>query len=178
MNARMDVRVVALASLAVVSYGVGFFRGNDRLALVMEAAHVASDMSGSWERNDTGAVHVLVPHYAHHAWYVLVGSYVDPRNAVQARLGSQVARQIRGHGDERDWVLYTVLDDGTVLPAVDIWMESFERGIILGSHDVVVVKNTTGSGHERLEVVPTQSAGAHWRPQAVNNAALLDVDAR
>src|SRR5215468_6487818 len=120
MSRQTATRVVALIVVVIVSYGIGFYRGRNRLELVLEAAHVASDMSGSWERSDDGVVHVLVPHYEHHAWYVLVGAYVDPKKTVQAQLGAQVARQIDGHGDERGWVLYTVLDDGTVVPAVDI----------------------------------------------------------
>ena len=158
MSGKMDTRVVALVVLVIVSYGIGFCRGSNRVGLVLEAARVASDMSGSWQRSDDGAVHALVQHYEHHAWYVLVGPYADPSKTVQARLGAQVAWQIRGHGDERDWVLFTVLDDGTVLPAVDIWMKPYEQGIILGTHDVVVIKNAGGPGYVLLEVVPATPA--------------------
>ena len=158
MTRKLDMRIVALIILVVVSYGIGFFRGRERLGLVLEAAHVAADMSGSWERRTDGTVHVLIRHYEGHIWYVLVGAYADPRNTVQTQLGAGVARQIPGHGDERDWVLYTVLADGTVLPAVDVSMKSDEQGSILRPHGVVVVKNTGGSGHVLLQILPAQSA--------------------
>ena len=67
-----------------------------------------------------------------------------------------MARQISGHGDERDWVLYTVLDNGTVLPAVDIRMKPYEKSHVLTPHSVVVVKNeeTTHPAYKLLEIVP------------------------
>jgi hypothetical protein len=159
MSKMMDTRVAALVSLVVVAYGVGLFRGSNRLALVLQAANVASDMSGTWERSDTWSVHVLIRRYEHHAWYVLVGSYADPRDTVQPLLGARVAKQIRGHGDERGWVLYTVLDNGRVLPAVDVRVKSYEKNHVLAPHDVVVVKNvnTDAGTYELLEVIPGQS---------------------
>ena len=163
MSKTIDTRIAGFVILVVVSYGVGFFRGSDHLTQVLEAAHVASDMSGSWDRSETGSVHVLIRHYEHHAWYVLVGSYADPTDTVRPILGARVARQIRGHGDERDWVLYTVLDNGTVLPAVDVWMKPYEKGIVLGQQSVVVIKNVGDRGYVRLQVVPGQNANVEDR---------------
>jgi beta-lactamase class A len=154
-------KVAAVVVLVVAAYAAGFLQGCFRVARVLEAANVASDMSGTWERSETGSVSVLIRHYPHHAWYVLFGAYTDPTDTVRPILGARVARQIGSHGDERDWVLYTVLDNGTVLPPVDVKIKPYGDSHILAPHNIVVVKNPTSDDlHVRLELIPGQSRSA------------------
>jgi len=155
MLKRNLARIAGIIILVCLSYGIGLLHGRSGLNLVVESARVASDMSGSWQRSPSGSVTAVIRHFKHHAWYVLVGAYANPRPIVEPILGSRIARNIRGLGDERDWVLYTVLDNGTVLPAVDIHPPQYGKGTMF-SRDVVVVKNSAVGPeiYQRIEIAP------------------------
>ncbi len=150
----MVKRTITIALVVTIVFSFGYLASDFQCSAQQRLQTVAAFMSGTWDRKADGSVSVLIPDYPDDQYYILFGAYVDPKEEVTKVLGKRIARKIKGHGDEKGYVLYVVRRNRSVYSA-DVYVPSFGKGSILSSRLVVIVKNSSDqpSGYKRLTLI-------------------------